>query len=60
MKPPKSILNRAFRYTPAAKTDIRRTFARARRELAAAAQVEQENRNEAASKVLPLPKERRK
>jgi hypothetical protein len=31
----KSILSPDFRYVPAARTDIRRTFARIRRELAA-------------------------
>lgn len=29
---PKSILDRSFHYVPAASTDIRRTFARVRRE----------------------------
>lgn len=34
MKPPRSILDPAFRYTPAVKTDLRATFARIRREQA--------------------------
>lgn len=33
----KSILDKSFRYVPAAKTDVRKTFARIRREQAAAA-----------------------
>jgi hypothetical protein len=45
----KSILNPEFRYTPAAKTDIRRTFARIRKQLA-----EQEAERQA--KVEPLRK----
>jgi hypothetical protein len=32
--PETSLLNPKFRYTPAAKTDVRRTFARIRREQA--------------------------
>ena len=32
MKPPRSILDKAFDYTPAARTDLKRTFARIRRE----------------------------
>lgn len=36
MNKPRSILDPRFRYVPAAKTDIRKTFARVRRELARA------------------------
>lgn len=36
MKPHRSILNRDFRYVPSGQTDLRRTFARIRREQAAA------------------------
>lgn len=36
MKPPRSILNPAFKYVPAAATDVRKTWARARREMAQA------------------------
>jgi len=32
MKPPRSILDRSFRYVPAVKTDVAATFARVRRE----------------------------
>lgn len=32
MNPPKSLLDPAFRYTPSDKTDLRKTFARYRRE----------------------------
>lgn len=37
----KSILDPSFRYIPAAKTDVRKTFARIRREQAAALAVKQ-------------------
>jgi hypothetical protein len=54
MKPPVSILNPAFRYTNAAKTDLRKTFARIRYEQ------EQEARRLAQSakqaEVVPLRK----
>lgn len=33
MKPPVSILNRKFEYTPSVKTDIRKTFARIREQI---------------------------
>lgn len=36
----KSILDPTFRYTPAASTDLRKTFARVRREMAREAQQE--------------------
>lgn len=50
----KSILDPTFRYVPAASTDIRKTFARARRE-----QREQAKREAAAvAKVQPLRRER--
>jgi hypothetical protein len=32
MKPPKSILDRSFQYTPSAQTDVRKTFRRIQRE----------------------------
>jgi hypothetical protein len=44
----RSLLERGFRYTPSVETDIRKTFARARRELANAAA--------APTKVSALPK----
>ena len=34
MKPPKSLLDPAFRYVPAAKTDVAATIRRVRREMA--------------------------
>jgi hypothetical protein len=37
---PKSILDPSFRYTSSANTDIRKTFARARREQRRAAEIE--------------------
>lgn len=36
MKPTRRILDKSFAYTPACSTDIRKTFARVRREIAAA------------------------
>jgi len=33
MRPPKRILDPAFRYSPSHKTDLRKTFERVRREL---------------------------
>jgi hypothetical protein len=45
----KSILDRAFRYVPAAQTDIRRTFDRIKREQRA-------NERERAVKVAPIKK----
>lgn len=48
MKPAKSILDSAFRYTPSVKTDIRKTFANARRRIA------KEIEAEKASKVTPI------
>ena len=47
MKPPKSILDPTFVYVPEAQTDVRKTFARIRREQKA--QAEQ-------PKVVPLKK----
>lgn len=32
MKPPKSILDRSFQYTPSAQTDLAKTFRRVRKE----------------------------
>ncbi|MCL4763745.1 MAG: hypothetical protein KJ018_18550 [Burkholderiales bacterium] len=45
---PKSILDPAFRYTPAAATDLRKTFARIRREQRKAREQEQ------AKRVIPI------
>lgn len=44
----KSILDPTFRYTDSASTDVRKTFARIRRELA-------KQRPEASGNVTPLP-----
>lgn len=43
----KSILSKEFRYTPAAKTDIKKTFARIRKEM-------REEREQAEQKVTQL------
>jgi hypothetical protein len=49
----KSILDPGFRYVPSTKTDIRKTFNRVRKELAAQARERDE-------KVKPLPTQRAK
>jgi hypothetical protein len=48
----KSILDPTFQYTPSVRTDLRKTFARIRREQKAAA----EARNEHVVLALPAPK----
>ena len=51
----KSILDPTFRYTPSVQTDVRKTFARVRRELRA--QSAKENAEaEASANILPLPR----
>lgn len=49
MKPIVPLHSREFKYVPAAATDIRKTFARIRREMAA---------KQTEAKVVPLKKER--
>lgn len=44
----KSILDKSFRYTPAAQTDIRKTFARLRRE-------QKEREREQLDRIIKLP-----
>ncbi len=51
----KSILDRSFQYTPSAKTDLKKTFARIRREQREADQRQAANDTEAAEKVAQLP-----
>lgn len=53
-KPPRSILDPAFKYTTAAKTDIAKTFRRIRREQQEAAKIA------AASNVKPMIAKTRK
>lgn len=48
MKPARSLLDPAFRYTSSVKTDLRKTFARIRRE--------QEKQRSAAATVTTIPK----
>lgn len=48
MKPKRSVFDSDFRYTPASKTDIRKTFARIRRE------IEEQKKREAENNVAPL------
>ena len=50
---PKSILDPSFRYTSSANTDIRKTFARARREMRREAVERQGDQHESAP-VIPL------
>jgi hypothetical protein len=50
----KSILDRSFRYTPSAQTDLRKTFARVRREQRLHARDSVETAAEAKFKVAPL------
>lgn len=48
------ILDSRFKYVPAAKTNIAKTFERIRKELKAKAEQEARNAAEAASKVKPM------
>lgn len=51
-----NILDRRFKYVPAAKTDVRKTFARVRAEQKAKAEQEARNKEEAAQKTRPMRK----
>jgi hypothetical protein len=51
----KSILDPTFRYTPSVQTDVRKTFARIRRELRAQ-QVKEGTEEESRAIVLSLPR----
>jgi hypothetical protein len=56
----KSILDPTFRYTPSAATDVRKTFARVRREMRKQAQAGVRVGGEGASNVAPMfPRQRR-
>lgn len=50
----KSILDRSFQYTPSAQTDLRKTFARIRRELRARDLAQAKVSAEASLKVSPI------
>jgi len=50
----KSILDPTFRYTPSVETDIKKTFARVRREMRQRELEKARSLAEARSKVLPL------
>jgi len=50
----KSILDRSFRYTSSAQTDVRKTFARIRRELQTREQAQARADAEAKLKVSPI------
>ena len=51
----KSILDPTFRYTSSANTDLRKTFARIKRELRAQAKTQQAATNDASSKSKVAP-----
>jgi hypothetical protein len=51
----KSILDPTFRYTPSVQTDVRKTFARIRRELRAQ-NAKQETEGEIKATILSLPR----
>lgn len=59
MKPPKSILDRSFEYVPSAQTDLRKTFARLRREEKAKAGKEAEALRLATKNVTDFKGQRR-
>jgi hypothetical protein len=50
----KSILDPSFRYTPSTATDVRKTFARVRREMQRAQAQDARREAEAAPRVVPL------
>ncbi len=50
----KSILDPSFRYTKSVETDLRKTFARVRRELRKQEQIKCQAAAEATRKILPL------
>jgi len=50
----KSILDPTFRYTPSLETDLKKTFARVRREMRQRELEKARSQAEARSKVLPL------
>lgn len=52
----KSILDRSFQYTPSAQTDLKKTFARVRREQRARDLAQAKADAEAATKVSPIPR----
>lgn len=49
-----NILDPAWKYTPAVKTDIRKTFAAARKRIEAEAKAKEQNEAEAAKKVAKM------
>ena len=51
MKPPKSILDRTFKYVPAAQTDLAKRFAAIRRDMAAQAKLPKATVREIGRKV---------
>ncbi len=57
-RPMKSILDPEFRYTPSVETDLRKTFARVRREQRRKQQAYAHAEAEARAKVLPIASRR--
>ena len=55
----KSILDPTFKYTPSVETDIRKTFARVRRERAKQVAADKAAAEERAKIVLPLERKQR-
>ena len=56
MKPSRSILDKAFRYTPAVNTDVRATFERIRKEREKEAEREREDAKEREQKLVSMRK----
>ena len=54
----KSILDRSFQYTPSAQTDLKKTFARLRREKRALDAANDRHAAEALDKVRTLPQQK--
>jgi hypothetical protein len=54
MRPPKRILDRAFRYSPSHETDLRKTFERVRNELKRLREAQQTTGHQGV--VVPLKK----
>ena len=50
----KSVFDRSFHYTPAVQTDIRKTFARVRREIRETEKVRERSEAETMAKVSPI------
>jgi hypothetical protein len=58
-EPMKSIFDRSFRYTSSAETDVRKTFARARRRIKEEEELRALSEAEAKAKVSPIIKQQK-